>query len=110
MYGKLVNGEIVKAPQNYLTTEGGAIFDFNRKPEVMRQYGFKEIINNVPVLDENHYFTIKEYKEDVNNITVVYEIHEKVTTETLDDKVKRLQAELLATQQAVDFMIMQRAQ
>lgn len=78
MYGKLIDGAIKYAPTNYLTEDNKMIFNFNTNVDVMKEYGFKEVINEVPSYDANtHMVTMDGYEEDANTITVKYVITAK---------------------------------
>ena len=78
MYGKLVNGAIKYAPVNYLTEDNKMIFNFNTNVDVMKEYGFKEVINVVPSYDANtQTITMDGYIEDADTITVKYVITAK---------------------------------
>ena len=78
MYGKLVNGAIKYAPVNYLTEDNKMIFNFNTNVDVMKEYGFKEVINVVPSYDANtQTLTMDGYIEDADTITVKYVITAK---------------------------------
>ena len=75
MYGKLINGAIKYAPVNYLTEDNRMIFNFNTNVDVMKEYGFKEVINVVPSYDANiQTVTMDGYIEDADTITVKYVI------------------------------------
>ena len=78
MYGKLIDGAIKYAPVNYLTEDNKMIFNFNTNVDVMKEYGFKEVINVVPSYDANtHIVTMDGYIEDTDTITVKYVITAK---------------------------------
>lgn len=78
MYGKLINGAIKYAPVNYLTEDNKMIFNFNTNVDVMKEYGFKEVINVVPSYDANtQTVTMDGYVEDTDTITVKYVITAK---------------------------------
>ena len=78
MYGKLINGAIKYAPVNYLTEDNKMIFNFNTNVDVMKEYGFKEVINVVPSYDANiQTLTMDGYIEDADTITVKYVITAK---------------------------------
>lgn len=51
MYGKLSNGELIEAPELYVTTEGNEIPNFNRSITLMKDYGFKPVIDTKPGYD-----------------------------------------------------------
>ena len=48
MYGKLVNGELIKAPETMVLEDGKVIENFNRHIDLMKQYGFKPIVTTKP--------------------------------------------------------------
>ena len=64
MYGKVVNGKIVYAPENYERPDGVSIIGFNTSEELMRRYGYKEIVEHKvdydPAIEELYIVDIKE--------------------------------------------------
>ena len=80
MYGKVVNGKIVYAPDNYTRPDGTLIIGFNTNEELMQQYGYKEIVEHNtdydPVTEELY---ISNIQEDTTVIDVYYSARSKVT-------------------------------
>ena len=80
MYGKVVNGKIVYAPENYERPDGVSIIGFNTSEELMRRYGYKEIVEHKvdydPTVEELY---IVDIKETINLIDVYYSARNKVT-------------------------------
>ena len=80
MYGKVVNGKIVYAPDNYKRSDGTLIIGFNTNEELMQQYGYKEIVEHNtdydPVTEELY---ISNIQEDTTVIDVYYSARSKVT-------------------------------
>ena len=74
MYGKL-NGEGVEyAPINYETEDGNLILNFNKNEQLMTQYGYKMVIEQIPEYDINiERIYEKEYIENEDNIMIIYE-------------------------------------
>ena len=80
MYGKVVNGKIVYAPDNYKRPDGTLIIGFNTNEELMQRYGYKEIVEHNtdydPVTEELY---ISNIQEDTTVIDVYYSARSKVT-------------------------------
>ena len=80
MYGKVVNGKIVYAPDNYKRPDGTLIIGFNTNEELMQRYGYKEIVEHNtdydPVTEELY---ISNIQEDSTVIDVYYSARSKVT-------------------------------
>lgn len=80
MYGKVVNGKIVYAPDNYTRSDGTLIIGFNTNEELMRQYSYKEIVEHKVDYDavtEELYIT--DIEESTTVIDVYYSARNKVT-------------------------------
>ena len=80
MYGKVVNGKIVYAPDNYKRPDGTLIIGFNTNEELMQQYGYKEIVEHNtdynPVTEELY---VTNIQESTTVIDVYYSARNKVT-------------------------------
>ena len=93
MYAKLENNKLVYAPRNY-NTGANLILNFNKNIDLMKQYGFKEVIDNKPNHDNTtQYLTIKGYVENEDTITINYTVNgiEMNNEPTLEDKVIELE-------------------
>lgn len=93
MYAKLENDRLIYAPRNYDTGEN-LILNFNKNIDLMKKYGFKEVIDNKPVYDNaTHYLNIDTYTENDDTITINYTINEiEINNEpTLEDRVVELE-------------------
>lgn len=112
MYARLENDKLVYAPRNY-NTGSNLILNFNKNTSIMKQHGFKEVIDNKPEYDNStYYLSISGYTENENNITIIYTLNtiEENQEPTLDEKVKSLESEalnLLSTDLEFDFRIME---
>lgn len=51
MYGKLINGEIINAPEEMILEDGTIIKNFNRNISKMVEYGFKPVVDTKPGYD-----------------------------------------------------------
>ena len=81
MYGKLIDGQLVYPPKNYLTDDNRMIFNFNNNVELMKNNGFKEVEDIVPSYDATTHYVIKVgYDEGEDKIVVNYEVLEKELT------------------------------
>ena len=80
MYGKVVNGKIVYAPDNYTRPDGTLIIGFNTNEELMQKYGYKEIVEHNtdydPVTEELY---ISNIQESTTVIDVYYSARNKAT-------------------------------
>lgn len=74
-YGKISkNNELIYAPRNLLRADGELITGFNSNEELMRQYGYKEIIEYPIDYDKNLEITyISKLEEDSTYIYVYYD-------------------------------------
>lgn len=96
MYAKLKEGTLSYAPINYELEDGRLIVNFNISEELMREYGFKEVIDITPICDaKTQYLSIKDYSEDDTNITVNYEINEKIITPTIEERLLSVEEVIL---------------
>lgn len=93
MYAKLEQDKIIYAPKNY-DTGANLILNFNKNDDLMKQYGFKEVIDIKPGYDNTtHYLNINGYTENEDNITINYEVNEiEINNEpTLEERVQELE-------------------
>lgn len=75
MLAKIINGRLQYAPRNYSTDNGQLIINFNKNEELMKQYGYKNVIDIVPSCDKNtQYVQISGYDETDEAIIINYEI------------------------------------
>lgn len=75
IYAKLNTNNTIEYAKNVYTTEDGElIFNFKANPELMNQYGFKELIDNPVIFDSNYQTYTVSYVEDADTITVQYDI------------------------------------
>lgn len=75
IYVKLnTDNRIEYAKDVYTTAEGELILNFKANPELMKQYGFKELIDSPVTFDANYQTYKVSYVEDADTITVQYNI------------------------------------
>ena len=107
-YGVLLDGQLTYAKEYFVCEDGSIIINFNSNEKLMRAYGFKVVIDEVPTYDlENEYVAISGYTEKENVIIINYEIREIVKTKQqlkADDQLKCLKmfAETLSDEQALE--------
>ena len=107
MYGILLDGQLIYAKEYFICEDGNIIINFNQNEKLMRAYGFKVVIDEVPNYDlENEYVVISGYTEKENVIIINYEVREIVKTKQqlkADDQLKCLKmfAETLSDEQAL---------
>ena len=108
MYGILLDGQLIYAKEYFICEDGNIIINFNQNEKLMRAYGFKVVIDEVPEYDlENEYVVISGYTEKENVIIINYEVREIVKTKQqlkADDQLKCLKmfAETLTDEQALE--------
>ena len=106
-YGVLLDGQLIYAKEYFVCEDGNIIINFNQNEKLMRAYGFKVVIDEVPNYDlENEYVVISGYTEKENVIIINYEIREIVKTKQqlkANDQLKCLKmfAETLSDEQAL---------
>ena len=107
-YGVLLDGQLIYAKEYFVCEDGSIIINFNSNEKLMRAYGFKVVIDEVPEYDlENEYVAISGYTEKENVIIVNYEVREIVKTQQqlrADDQLKCLKmfAQTLTDEQALE--------
>jgi len=86
-YGKISkNNELIYAPRNLLRADGELITGFSTNEELMKQYGYKEIIEYPIDYDKNLEITyVSKLEEDSNHIYVYYDKKLKDTHSTSVD-------------------------
>lgn len=111
-YAILLDGQLIYAKEYYIGKDGEIIINFNKNEELMKSYGFKTVIDEVPSYDlENEYVAISGYTEKENVIIVNYEVREIVKTQQqlkADDQLKCLKmfAQTLTDKQALEVPLM----
>ena len=86
-YGKISrNNELIYAPRNLLRADGELITGFSTNVELMKQYGYKEIIEYPIDYDKNLEITyVSKLEEDSTHIYVYYDKKLKDTCGTSTD-------------------------
>lgn len=75
IYVKLnTDNKIEYAKDVYTTEEGELILNFKSSPELMKQYGFKELIDTPVAFDANYQTYVVAYVEDEDTIIAQYNI------------------------------------
>ena len=111
MLAKLINGSLQYAPSNYKTDNGQIIVNFNKNEDIMKQYGFKEVVDVRPDYDKaSQYIRVTNYTEDDNAITINYEVvdipaSEPTELELLTQQVDENTEAIADTQSAIDFIL-----
>lgn len=98
-FAKVINNEILFAPKNYITPEGEVFVDFHMDESLMKQWGFKRLIDEPPKYDDiTHELKFINISEDEENITINYEVKEKeVSQDIIDYETKLLREYLLGS-------------
>lgn len=94
MLAKIINGRLQYAPRNYSTDNGQLIINFNKNEELMKQYGYKEVIDIRPDYNEKtqHIKVLSYTDEDV--ITVNYEVVDNPVVVTLEERISSMERQL----------------
>lgn len=75
IYVKLNTDNTIEYAKNvYTTEEGELILNFKANPELMKKYGFKELIDSPVEFDTNYQTYTVSYIEDADTITKQYSI------------------------------------
>lgn len=75
IYVKLNTDNTIEYAKNvYTTDEGELILNFRANPELMKKYGFKELIDSPVEFDTNYQTYTVSYIEDADSITKQYSI------------------------------------
>ena len=109
MLGKLENGNLTYAPTNLKLENGGIIVNFNKNIDLMKKYGYKEIIDIQPSYDsETHYLTIEGYTETDTEIIVNYAINEIEVSNELSvlDRLKIVEETNQIQDEIIDIQLM----
>ena len=108
-YGKISkNNELIYAPRNLLRADGELITGFSTNVELMRQYGYKEIIEYPIDYDKNLEITyISKLEEDSVHIYVYYDKKLKDTygTSTNIDPYNYYTKNQTYSRENIDYMI-----
>lgn len=92
MYGKLINNYLYYAPKNFTTDTGEIIVNFDKNIDLMKQYGYKEVIKEPPKRENfKQEVVIEGYEETEDTIIAKYIIIDKRTIKTLDQRVSTLE-------------------
>ena len=108
MYGILLDGQLIYAKEYFICEDGSIIVNFNSNEKLMRAYGFKVVIDEVPEYDlENEYVVISGYTEKENVIIINYEVREIIKTKQQLKEIDQLKclkifAETLSDEQALN--------
>ena len=72
-YAILVDNELVYAKEYYICQDGTIIIGFNKKEDVMREYGFKPVIDEPPAYDETKEELCKTgVLDDIDSLKILY--------------------------------------
>ena len=111
-YGILINNELEYAPNRYTTDEGQLIVNFDKNIEVMKQHGFKIVVDEKPEYDKDlQSLSVVGYEETDDSITIIYEIlniPEPKPTPTLEERVISLESnslDIVATTWDMDYRV-----
>ena len=112
MYGILLDGQLIYAKEYFVCEDGSIIINFNNNEKLMRAYGFKVVIDELPLYNqETEYAVITGYTEKENVIIINYEVRNIVKTKEQlqkDDQLKCLKmfANTLTDEQALQVPLM----
>ena len=112
MYGILLDGQLIYAKEYFVCEDGSIIINFNNNEKLMRAYGFKVVIDELPLYNqETEYVVITGYTEKENVIIINYEVRDIIKTKEQlqkDDQLKCLKmfANTLTDEQALQVPLM----
>lgn len=111
-YGILINNELEYAPNRYTTDEGQLIVNFDKNIEVMKQHGFKIVVDEKPEYDKDlQSLSVVGHEETDDSITIIYEVlntPEPKPTPTLEERVISLESnslDIVATTWDMDYRV-----
>ena len=108
-YGKISkNNELIYAPRNLLRADGELITGFSTNVELMRQYGYKEVIEYPIDYDKNLEITyISKLEEDSNHIYVYYDkkLKHECDTSLVIDSYNYYTKNQTYSKENIDYMI-----
>ena len=86
MYGKIIDGVLEYAPEIFSLPNGQIIINFNKNKNIMKKYGYKEVVNQIPSYDPaTQSVYISEYVDDYNEIIIVYGVRDIPVEESPTD-------------------------
>lgn len=96
MYGKLIDGVLEYAPEIFRLPNGQMILNFNKNKNIMKKYGYKEVVNQIPAYDPaTQSVYISEYVDDYNEIIIVYGVRDIPVEESpTDTKIEELEGRI----------------
>ena len=112
MYGILLDGELIYAKEYFVCEDGKIIINFNSNEKLMMAYGFKVVIDELPLYNqETEYVVITGYTEKENVIIINYEVRDIIKTKEQlkkDDQLKCLKmfANTLSDEEALQVPLM----
>lgn len=74
MYGKIVDGELVLAPDTYESASGLIIYNFNLQEDLLKEFGYKKIIDKT-IDNPNNYDLIVKYSQSDESILITYTVN-----------------------------------
>jgi hypothetical protein len=78
MYGKLVDNKLAYAPTNFFTPNGRLILNFSKNENLMKEFGFKLVVEDIPSYNPNKYdLYVYEYVETDDSIIIIYKTQAK---------------------------------
>ena len=97
MYAKLIGNQVIYAPRNLKLDDGTIIVNFNKNINILKEYGYKEIIDNPISYDKDtQKIILTGYTETEDNLIANYRVEEitKPVPLTLNDRVSKLEAQI----------------
>lgn len=88
MYGKL-NNEILEYAPKVFTTSNGVIVNFNSNKDKMKEFGYKEIEENLIDYDIENEYLEPSYEETEEKIIINYKIKQIDITELKKEKIEQ---------------------
>ena len=92
MFAKLNDGVLQYAPNLFKTNDGYIITNFNKNISLMREFGFKELIDVKPSYNLNsQYISVEGYTETSDAIIINYIIKDMESVPPLYERVEQIE-------------------
>ena len=108
MFGKLIDGKLIYAPNNYTKEDGSVIINFNESELFMKMEGFKRVFENIPAFDAaTQEIKIARYEETSDNIIIHFQVIDLPTEpDPMEARVIALEEEIAITNNALQDLIL----
>lgn len=102
-YAKLEGQTLNYAPTNYTLEDGRLIINFNKSIILLKEYGYKEVINVLPPFEDDENCEFLNYTENDNSIFINYKVVKNEVPEKTE--VEILKEQIASMQNSIDFLL-----